>query len=139
VLMRVVYPALGSLAVHDSVNIALFLSVVGAFVLAAAASAGPVSVAVSRCEIGARFYRFALFPAALAALAMGLVLVATVFWGLALRAQAPPLFSGDEGILATPAAATWLAIVASMGVCVCAAFAAVILGLRARRSAGLTP
>src|SRR5215212_431244 len=35
VLMRVVYPELGSLAVHDSVNVALFLSVVGAFVLAA--------------------------------------------------------------------------------------------------------
>ena len=35
VLMRVVYPGLGSLAVHDSVNVALFLSVVGAFVLAA--------------------------------------------------------------------------------------------------------
>jgi len=34
---------------------------------------------------------------------------------------------------------TWLAIVASMGVCVCAAFAAVVRGLRARRSAGLTP
>jgi len=139
VLMRVVYPALGSLAVHDSVNVALFLSVVGAFVLAAAASAGAVSVAVSRCEIGVRFYRFALFPAALATLAMGVVLVATVFWGLALRAHAPTLFSGDEGILATPTAATWLVIVVAMGLCVCAALAAVVCGLRARRSAGLTP
>jgi hypothetical protein len=139
VLMRVVYPALGSLAVHDSVNVALFLSVVGAFVLAAAASAGAVSVAVSRCEIGVRFYRFALFPAALATLAMGVVLVATVFWGLALRAQAPALFSGDEGILATPTAATWLVIVVAMGLCGCAALAAVVCGLRARRSAGLTP
>jgi hypothetical protein len=86
-----------------------------------------------------RFYRFALFPAALATLAMGVVLVATVFWGLALRAHAPTLFSGDEGILATPTAATWLVIVVAMGLSVCAALAAVVCGLRARRSAGLTP
>jgi hypothetical protein len=89
-----IYPALGRLAVHDAVNVALFLSLGGAFLLASAASAAAVSVAVSRCEIGARFYGFALFPAALA---MGVVLVATVVWGLALRARAPALFSGDGG------------------------------------------
>ena len=91
-------------------------------------SAAAVSVAVSRCEIGARFYGFALIPAALA---MGVVLVATVVWGLALRARAPALFSGDGGILATPTAATWLAIVAVMAVC--AASAGMVRGLHARR------
>ena len=116
---------------HDAVNVVLFLSLGGAFVLASAASAAAVSVAVSRCEIGARFYGFALFPAALAALAMGVVLVATVVWGLALRARAPALFSGDGGILATPTAATWLAIVAVMAVC--AASAGMVRGLHARR------
>jgi hypothetical protein len=116
--------------VHDAVNVALFLSLGGAFLLASAASAAAVSVAVSRCEIGARFYGFALFPAALA---MGVVLVATVVWGLALRARAPALFSGDGGILATPTAATWLAIVAVMAVCACAASAGMVRGLHARR------
>ena len=133
VLGKVVYPSLGRLAVHDTLNAALFLSLVGAFLLAAAASAAAVSIAVSRCEIEARFYRFALFPTALAALAMGVVLVATVVWGLALRAKEPALFSGDEGILATPTVATWLAIVAVMAVCARAASAAMIRGLRARR------
>jgi hypothetical protein len=133
VLGKIIYPTLGRLAVHDVVNVALFLSLGGAFLLAAAASAAAVSVAVSRGEIGARFYRFALFPGTLAALAMGVVLVATVVWGLALRAQAPALFSGDEGVLATPTAASWLAIVAVMAVCACAALAATVRGLRARR------
>ena len=118
---------------HDAVNVALFLSLGGAFLLASAASAAAVSVAVSRCEIGARFYGFALLPAALAALAMGVVLVATVVWGLALRARAPALFSGDGGILATPTAATWLAIVAVMAVRACAASAGMVRGLHARR------
>jgi hypothetical protein len=138
VLGEVIYPSLGPLAVHDAVNVALFLSLGGAFLVAAAASAGAVSVAVSRCEIGARIYRFALFPGVLAALAMGVVFVATVVWGLALRAQAPALFSGDEGILATPTVATWLAIVAVMAVCACASGAAMVRGLRARRGAGIT-
>ena len=133
VLGNVIYPSLGHLAVHDALNVVLFLSLGGAFLLGAAASAGAVSVAIRRCEITTRLYRFALFPGALAALAMGVVLVATVVWGLALRVQSPALFSGDEGILATPTVATWLAIVAVMAVCVCAASAAMVRGLRARR------
>jgi hypothetical protein len=132
VLGKIIYPSLGRLAVHDALNVMLFLSLMGAFLLAAAASAAAVSVAVSRCEIGARFYRIALFPGTLAALAMGVVLAATVVWGLALRAQAPALFSGDEGVLATPTVASWLAIVAVMAVCACASSAAMVRGLRAR-------
>lgn len=133
VLVKVIYPSLGRLAVHDALNVALFVSLTGAFLLAAAASVAAVSVAVRRCEIGARFYRFALFPGTLTALAMGVVVVATVVWGLALRAQAPALFSGNEGILATPTIASWLVIVAVMAACACAASAAMVRGLRARR------
>jgi hypothetical protein len=133
VLVMVIYPSLGRLAVHDALNVALFVSLTGAFLLAAAASVAAVSVAVRRCEIGARFYRFALFPGTLTALAMGVVVVATVVWGLALRAQAPALFSGNEGILATPTIASWLVIVAVMAACACAASAAMVRGLRARR------
>jgi hypothetical protein len=115
--------------VHDALNVTLFLSLIGAFLLCAAASVAAVSVAVRRCEIGAQFYRFAPFPGTLAALAMGVVLVATVVWGLALRAQA--LFSGNEGILATPTVVSWLVIVAVMAAC--AASAAMVRGLRAGR------
>ena len=40
---------------------------------------------------------------------------------LALWAQVPVLFTGDDGILATPTSANWMAILVVMGGCACAA------------------
>ena len=131
VLMRVVYPFLGNLTIHDPVNVALFLSIVVMFLLAAVASTASVSAAVGRSGVGESLYRFALYPAALAALSMVVVSVATAVWGLALWAQAPILFSGDDGLLATPTAASWLAILAVMAVCACTSVVAAVRGLRA--------
>jgi hypothetical protein len=128
VLMRVVYPFLGNLTIHDPVNVALFLSIVVMFLLAAVASTASVSAAVGRSGVGESLYRFALYPATLAALSMVVVSVATAVWGLALWAQAPILFSGDDGLLATPTAASWLAILA---VCACTSVVAAVRGLRA--------
>jgi hypothetical protein len=130
VLVKVIYPALGPGAVHGAVNVALFLSLVGAFLLAALASVGAVTAAVGRVEVGGRILRFALYPAAVAAAAMAVVLVGVTVWGLGLLAQAPALFSCDEGILATPTYATWLAIVAVMAVSTVVAVVASIRGLR---------
>lgn len=135
-LVGVIYPALGRPAVHDPVNVALFLSLVGAFLLAAGASAGAVSAAVRRSEVGGRTIRFALYPVTVAAAAMVVVLVGTAVWGMALRVQAPALFAGDEGILSTPTYATWLAIVAVMAASTAVALAAAVRGLRARRPPG---
>ena len=131
VLVKVIYPAVGSVSVHGTVNVALFLSLVGAFVLAALASAWAVTAAVRRVEVEARALRFALYPAAIAAAAMAVVLVGTTVWGLGLLAQAPALFSGDGGILATPTYATWLVIVVVMAVSTVVAVVASIRGLRA--------
>ena len=131
-IVDVIYPALGRIAVQDTVNVALFLSLVGAFVLAALASAWAVTAAVGRVEVGGRALRFALYLGAVATAAMAAVLVSTIVWGLALLAQAPALFSGDEGILATPTYATWLAIVVVMAVSAAVAVVASIRGLRAR-------
>jgi len=134
VLVNIIYPALGRIAVHSTVNVALFLSLVGAFLLAALASAWAVTAAVGRVEVGGRILRFALYPAAVATAAMVVVLVGTTVWDLGLLAQAPALFSGDEGLLATPAYATWLVIVVVMAVSTAIAVVASIRGLRARRS-----
>jgi hypothetical protein len=134
VLVKIIYPALGRLAANDAVNVTLFLSLAETFVLAAVASAGAVSVAVRRSEIGDRPLRFALIPAVVAALAMVVVSVGTVAWGLALRAQSPTLFAGDDGILSTSTAATWFVIVAMMCVSACVAVAAAIRGLRVRNA-----
>ena len=71
VLVRVVYPALGHPDVHDPVNVALFLSLVGAFLLAVLASVWAASAVVRRAEVGGRTIHFALYLAALAAFAMG--------------------------------------------------------------------
>jgi hypothetical protein len=139
VLVQVIYPALGPVAVHSTVNVALFLSLVGAFLLAARASAGVVTAAVGRVEVGGRILRFALYPAAVAAAAMAVVLVGVTVWGLGLLARAPALFSGDGGILATPTYATWLAIVAVMAVSTAVAVVASIRGLRARNDAVHAP
>ena len=129
---EVVYPALGHLTARGGVNVALFLSLAGVFLLAAVASAASVSAAVRRSEVGERIYRFALYPAGLATLAMVMVSTATLVWGLALWAQAPTLFVGHDGILATSTVATWLVILAVMGGCTCVAVAAVVRGVRAR-------
>jgi hypothetical protein len=134
-LMRVIYPAVGPLKVHASLNVAFFLSLVAVFLLAAIASTAAVSAAVSRVEVAGGLFRFALWPAAVATLAMAVVLAATVAWGVAMSVQAPALFGGDEGILGTSTVLTWLTIVAVMAACTCSAAVSVARGLSARVAA----
>jgi hypothetical protein len=134
VLTKLIYPALGTLAVHDAVNVALFLSVAGAFLVAAVVSVAAVSAAVGRSGVGERHFRFALASAAVAAVAMVAVLAGTVIWGVALRVQALALFTSDNGILATPTYATWVAVVSAMFLSCCVAVVAVLRGLSAGRS-----
>jgi hypothetical protein len=130
-LVKVIYPALGHIAIHGAVNVALFLSLVGAFSLAALAGAWMVTLAVRRAEVGGQVLRFAVYLAAVAGVAMAVVLAGTTAWGVGLLAQAPALFSGDEGILETPTYADWLAIVAVMTASTAIAVIASIRGLRA--------
>ena len=136
VITRVVFPFMGGLAIHGVANVVLFLSLVGAFMLAAIASVAAVSAAVRRSGVEGRALRFALYPAAVVALAMVVVLSGTAVWGLALRAQDPALFAGDDGILATPTYATWLVIVVVMAVSTAVALVAAARGLLARRPLG---
>jgi hypothetical protein len=133
VLTKIIYPTLGPLAVNDAMNVALFLSVAGAFLVAAVLSVAAVCAAVGRSGVGERHLRFALASAAVAAVAMVAVLAGTVIWGVALRVQAPALFTGDDGILATPTYATWGVIVAAMFLSCCVALVAVLRGLSSSR------
>jgi hypothetical protein len=104
---------------------------VGMFLIAAVASTASVSAAVGRSGVRESIYRFALYPAAITALSMVVVFVATAIWGLTLWAEAPTLFAGNDGILATPTVVSWLAILALMGGCTCAAVVAAVRGLKA--------
>ena len=133
-IVEVVYPALRHPTVHDAVNVAFFLSLAGAFLLAAGASVRAVSGAVRRSGVEGQPIRFALYPATVAAIAMVVVLAGTTVWGVALRAQAPTLFAGDDGILSTPTYATWLVIVVVMAASTAVALAGAVRGLRARRA-----
>ena len=53
--------------------------------------------------------------------------------GLALWAQAPVLFTGDAGILATPTSANWMAILVVMSGCTRVVVIAAVRGLRTVR------
>jgi hypothetical protein len=132
------YPAVEPLAARDPLNMVLFLSLIVVFLLATVASTVAVSAAVACVEVGRHLFRFALFPASLATLAMGVVLSAAVVWGVILRVQAPQLFWGNGGILATTTAYTWLVVVAVMAVSTVFAAVAVVRGFSARSVARTT-
>jgi hypothetical protein len=133
VLTKIIYPALGALAVHNAVSVTLFLTVAGALLVAVVVSVVAVSAAVGRSGVGERHFRFALTCAAVAAVAKVVVLASTVVWGVALRVQAPALFMGDDGILATPTYATGVVIVAAMFLSCCLALVPVLRGLSSSR------
>ena len=62
--------------------------------------------------------------------------IATIVWGISLRAYAPELFTGNEGILATNTALSWLAIVVVMAASTFVAGVSVIREFSARAADG---
>ena len=106
----------------------LFLGLIALFSVGALASAWAVSAAISRSDVDARWYRFARIPAFVTALALLVMCVATIVWGLALRADVPQLFNGDDGIVATNTGLSWLVIAAVMVIATLVALAPIFLG-----------
>jgi hypothetical protein len=78
------------------------------YLLCARASTAAVARAIAQSEIAPGLYRFARIPAAAATLAMVVVTGSLLVWGLALRADVPSLFNGNDGLMATNTAANWL-------------------------------
>jgi len=107
----------------------LFLGFIGLLILGGSVSAGAVSVAISRSEIDAHWYRFARIPTLVATLAMVVMGAGTIAWGLALRAAQPTLFNGEDGIVATSTALSWLVIAVVMTIAALAAVTATVRGL----------
>lgn len=103
----------------------LFLGLIAILVLGAIASSAAVSLAIARSQIGERLYRFALVPTIITALAMAVMFVADLAWGLGLRASEPALFAGDGGIVGTSTAASWLVQTLIMGIAAAVALYAV--------------
>jgi hypothetical protein len=124
-LLDVVSPAVEG-GIHTATGVAIGLSWVGVFALAAICSTWAVSAAIARSEIPERVYRWALGPAAVATLAMVGMLAAVIVWGIGLQAQAPQYFYGNQGILATNTEASWLGHVVVMSVATLIAIAGVV-------------
>ncbi|HEV8191498.1 MAG TPA: hypothetical protein VGP82_08430, partial [Ktedonobacterales bacterium] len=111
-----------------SLGKALFLGLIAVFSLAASASAWAVSAAISRSDADERWYRFARIPAIVTALAMLVMAVATIVWGLALRVNVPQLFNGNDGIIAINTGISWLVIAIVMVIATLAALAPIFFG-----------
>ncbi|HET8841107.1 MAG TPA: hypothetical protein VFN35_06535 [Ktedonobacteraceae bacterium] len=105
---------------------------VGTLLLVIVASAGSWCLAVIRNEVSEKLLHFALFPALLTAVSMLLMLVATIIWGLGLRASSPQLFSGNDGIMGSSTAGSWLGIIIAMTIAIIFAFLSLFRGFSAR-------
>jgi hypothetical protein len=136
-LVHVIWPNSKTVTIHSALGVTFFLSLVAVFVAAAVVSTAAVSLAVALSEIDAGVLRFALGPATVTTVAMGVMFLATLIWGLSLRADVPQLFNGDGGVAATSTALSWLGIVIVMGVATAVAAAAMVRGLRARQGSAV--
>ncbi len=91
-------------------NVTLFVGLGLVFAGGAAFSVYGVARAVRESEISPRLLTFARIPAMVTTLAMAVVTLALIIWGVGLRAAAPDLFGAGEGILATNVALNWLGV-----------------------------
>lgn len=106
-------------------RIVAFLAWVGVFVAAAIASTVAVSAAALDAEVDGSLYRRAARPAMVTAIAMTVVVLGVVAWGVGVALVSPPDFWSFEGILSSSTPLTWLGIVIVMaGATVVAARAA---------------
>jgi hypothetical protein len=116
-------------------NVVLFVGLGLVFALGAALSVYGVARAVRESEISPRLLAFARIPALVTTLAMAVVTVALIVWGIALRGAAPDLFGAGEGILATNVALNWLGVVVVMTLATIIATGAAARSLRTRSAA----
>ena len=95
-------------------RVVIFLVWVGAFGLAALASTVAVGAAALDAEVDGALYRRAATPAFVTAIAMAVVVVAVVVWGISIALGSAPDFWGSDGILGGSTPLTWLGIVVVM-------------------------
>ena len=106
------------------------------FGLAAIVSTAAVCIVIIRSNISEKLFRFARIPAIITTLAMVVMLLAVLVYGLVARAANPQLFAEDNGLLATNTTLTWALILAAMAIATAVAIAALIRGNRSGTSAG---
>lgn len=127
VLLIVTPPLIGQLPMIA--NRIIFVTV---FLALAVISTCAVCMAIARSQVPDKLLRFAVLPAVITTVAMALMLVATVTWGIGLQREVPQLFGGNDGIMASSTAGTWLGIVIGMALTTIVAAFAMVRGLRSR-------
>ncbi len=98
----------------EQAHVMLFAAWGATFVASLAAGAAAVSLASGRAGVPAACFRFAVRPAYAVTAAMALVWAGALAWGAALATQAPSLFWGDQGLVASSTALSWLGVMALM-------------------------
>jgi hypothetical protein len=131
-LINVVAPHIEAQATPRSSAGVFFLSWAGVFLLAAIVSTAAVSIAVSRSEVPAQLFRFALGPAAIAVLTMAVMFVAVLAWGLLVQSQVPGYLDRPDGPrpYTVPIMTAWVVDLVVMGLATLVAGAALVRAWR---------
>ncbi len=118
----------------------LAIQLVTLFIALAIISTASVAIAIARSNLSAQVIGFVRWPAIITALAMAVMCVATVVWGVSLRADAPQWFSLDGGgDLYSYRIFTWLRVVIIMAIATLIAIIAAVRGFSTRTPSTQAP
>lgn len=134
-LLHVIGPATRTTSIHDRAGPFQLGTLVAVFLFLAIVSTVAVSLAVARSQIDQRLLRFTYLPAIVTTLAMALTVAGLIVWGLAIRADVPALWNGNNGLGATSTALSWANDVALMILATLIALGALIWGRSRQRVA----
>lgn len=115
------------------------LHIAGTFGLAAMLSTAAVCIIVIRSDISAKLFRFARIPAIITTLAMALMFLAVVGYGLAVKAADPELLAENQGIMATNTMLSLAVILTMMAIATAVAIAALLRGRGTGKDAARAP
>lgn len=127
-ILNVIAPNHATATAQSTPTLWVFVSWIALFALAAVASTLAVAVAIARSQINPRLFRFSLWPATVATLAMLAMLGGVIAWGLTTRADDPAYFATAFGVWKLDLTRSWLAHVAAMALLTLIAIVALIRG-----------
>lgn len=120
--------------IHTPARFAAIGGLAALFILGAIASTYAVLDAIARSEIPDGLLRFALLPGVVATIAMVVMVLAHLLWSFTLWQNAPDIFWGDDGLLATSTLVGMVVQVVVMVVATIIAIRALAQGFAARNA-----
>jgi hypothetical protein len=120
--------------IHSPARFAAIGGLALLFILGAVASTYAVLDAIARVEIPGGILRFALIPGVVATIAMAVMVLAQLLWSFTLWRNAPDIFWGDDGLLATSTLVGMIVQVVVMVVATLVAIRALAQGFAARNA-----